>query len=355
MSKQGRGAGLWVFAILGVLLLVVVAYFTTFLGPFASTVSFVIALVPLGVVFAGTFIVDRWDREPWSLIVFAVLWGAVASVVIALLVDLLISSVLPETELRSIVRTVVQAPIVEEVAKGIGLLIIFVIGRRAFDGPVDGVVYGMLVAAGFAFTENIQYFAQAINEGNGSLGFTFIVRALFSPFAHAMFTAVTGAAIGFAAQRGRNGNVFGMFLLGLVGAILLHAFWNGSSLFGDFPVLYAVVQVPLFALFIFGIVMLRRAEARLTRTRLADYAAAGWFTPQEVDMLATGPGRKGAMQWASTLPGDRRGIMKEFIRDSAQLAATRQRVISGRDTQAGQEEWALLQRTAALRQALLSR
>ena len=72
----------------------------------------------------------------------------------------------------------------------------------------------------------------------------------------------------------------------------LHALWNGSAVFGDFFLLYLTLQVPLFVGFILGIIALRREEARLTRSRLGDYAAAGWFTPQEVDMLATGPGRK---------------------------------------------------------------
>ena len=58
-----------------------------------------------------------------------------------------------------------QAPIVEEFAKGLGVFIIFVIARRAFDGPIDGIVYGGLVGAGFAFTENIQYFAISFIEG----------------------------------------------------------------------------------------------------------------------------------------------------------------------------------------------
>ncbi len=355
VPTQGRSVALWLFAVLGVALLAVVAYFTTYLGTAASVIAFIMALIPLAIVFSGTFLVDRWDREPWSLIIFAVLWGGIAAIVIALLTDLFLSALLPETELRGIVRTVVQAPIVEEIAKGVGLLIIYAVGRRAFDGPVDGVVYGMLVAGGFAFTENIQYFAIEINSGQGGLSFVFFMRAVLSPFAHAMFTALTGAAIGFAAQKGRSGNVFGPFLLGLTAAIILHAFWNGSALFGDFLVLYAIVQVPLFVLFIVGIIQLRRAEAKLTRTRLADYAAAGWFTPQEVDMLATRAGRRGALAWAGSLPGDRRPIMKSFIRDAAHLAAMRQRVVSGRDAQAGPEEWALLQRTAAERNALLSR
>ena len=84
-------------------------------------------------------------------------------------------------------------------------------------------------------------------------------------------------------------------------------------------------------LFILGVIALRREEARLTRSRLGDYAAAGWFTPQEVDMLATPAGRKAALAWARTLRGDRTALMKRFILDATALAAARQRAISGRD------------------------
>ena len=42
----------------------------------------------------------------------------------------------------------------------IPMLIIFLIWRRTFNGPVDGVVYACVVAAGFAFAENILYFVK---------------------------------------------------------------------------------------------------------------------------------------------------------------------------------------------------
>ena len=107
----------------------------------------------------------------------------------------------------------------------------------------------------------------------------------------------------------------------------------------------------LFIGFILGIVALRREESRLTRRRLGEYAAAGWFTPQEVDMLATSAGRKAALAWAQTLRGDRTTLMKTFIADAAALAATRQRAITGRDPQAAGEERDLLAKTAATRAA----
>ncbi|WP_094770206.1 PrsW family intramembrane metalloprotease [Microbacterium gorillae] len=355
-QAKGRHVAIWLFVPLAILLLCLIAYFLVFLGPTATTVAFFVALVPLAIVLVGAFLIDRWEPEPMSLVLFALGWGAIVCVVVALLVDLLLLVIVPKNELSDVLSTVVQAPLVEEAIKGLGVVIIFYLGRRAFDGPLDGVVYAMLIAAGFAFTENIQYFAISLIEGGGGqITFTFLLRGIMSPFAHAMFTSVTGFLVGMAAQRGRRGNVWGMYALGVLIAALLHAFWNGSPMFFDFFLLYVVVQVPLFLLFIVGIIILRREEAKLTRTRLGDYATAGWFTPQEVDMLATPAGRRAGMRWAKALPGDRGGIMKSFIRDSASLAATRQRAISGRDAQAGQDEWTLLTRTAAERQALLSR
>jgi hypothetical protein len=60
------------------------------------------------------------------------------------------------------------------------------------------------------------------------------------------------------------------------------------------------------------------------------------------------------MKWASTLSGDRRALMKQFITDATALAAVRQRAITGRDPLAADDERALLTRTTATRAALLA-
>ncbi|WP_439594022.1 PrsW family intramembrane metalloprotease [Microbacterium sp.] len=357
-SRRGRSAPIWAAALLVLVLIGLVGYFLTAIGPSASLVGMIVALIPLvGVLFAIR-IIDRWEPEPRGLVIFAIAWGAVAAVGIALGVDLVLSFVFGarDSAVDDAFRAVVQAPIVEEIAKGLGVYLIFVTARRAFDGPVDGVVYGALVGAGFAFTENIQYFAISFIEGGvADTGATFFVRGIMSPFAHVMFTSVTGFALGLAARRGaRAGRAFGPWMLGLVGAIVLHALWNGSAVFGDFFVLYLTLQIPLFAVFIIGVIALRREETRLTHARLADYAAAGWFTPQEVDMLATSAGRRTALEWAGTLRGDRRQVMKGFIADATALAAARQRAISGRDPHAAEDERVLLSRTAAARAALFA-
>ncbi|UUT36700.1 PrsW family intramembrane metalloprotease [Microbacterium elymi] len=338
------------------------AYFLEALGPAAAIIGMIVALVPLGAVLFAVRLIDRWEPEPRSLVVLAVAWGAIAAVGIALGVDLLLTVLFgvdgsaPREATREALQAVVQAPIVEEFAKGLGVFLIYLIARRAFDGPVDGIVYGALVAAGFAFTENIQYFAVSLIEGGtGQLTTTFFLRGILSPFAHVMFTSVTGFALGLAARRGASAAAaVAPWIVGMCGAALLHGLWNASAQFFDFFALYAMLQLPLFVLFVLGVIMLRREERRLTRQRLGEYAGAGWFTPQEVEMLATPRGRREALAWAQTLRGDRTRVMKGFIADATALAAVRQRIVTGRDPRAAADQQTLLARTIGARHALFA-
>ena len=356
--RRGRTAPIWIGGLLVVVLVALVGYFLNALGPGASLVGMILALIPLAGVLMAVRIVDRWEPEPRGLVFFAVAWGAIAAVGIALGVDVVLSIVFgpASTPAAEAVSAIVQAPIVEEFGKGLGVYIIFATARRAFDGPVDGIVYGALIGAGFAFTENIQYFAVSFLEGGAAdTTVTFFMRGILSPFAHVMFTSVTGFALGLAARRGaRAGRAVGPWVIGMIGATTLHALWNASAVLGDFWGLYLTLQVPLFVGFILGIIALRREESRLTRRRLGEYAEAGWFTAQEVDMLATGAGRKAGLAWAATLRGDRRSLMRSFIADATALAAARQRAITGRDPHAADDERELLQRATAARAALFA-
>jgi len=329
-------------------LLLVLVYLSTFLGPAALVLCLLLALVPLTGILLVVRWIDRWEPEPRTALWFAFLWGAGISVVTALVFDLGVQLALAAagssragTDTGSgtgpdVVAAVLQAPLVEEGAKGVGILVLFVVLRRRFDGPVDGIVYAATIAAGFAFSENIQYFGVAMLEsGADGLGFTFLVRGVFSPFAHVTFTACTGIAFGIA-SRLRAGGTLGRVLLVLAGfalAVGLHGLWNGAAylLTSDSALLfyYLLVQLPLFIGYIVAVVLLRRQEERITVDRLGEYAAAGWFTPREVSMLATGPGRRQARAWAARQPRQRRLAMRLFIADATRLAFARQRMLNG--------------------------
>jgi len=347
------------FILIGITGLLVAAFLVVSLGTGAVAIAAFMALIPLVVVLLGIRWIDRWEPEPRGLLIFAFLWGAISSVFVALLASLIVEVVQEDSGIgaaeREILGGVIQAPIVEEFAKGLGVLLIFLVARKYFDGPVDGVVYAATIAGGFAFTENILYFGREIVEGgtvSGALGI-FFVRGIMSPFAHVMFTVCTGIAIGIATRRTGVGGGILAFLIGLVPAMLLHALWNGASYVvgDDFLIYYVVVQIPLFIGAIVVVVQLRKAETRTTRTRLAEYAAAGWFNPDEIVALATPAGRRQAMAWANA-----RGlglVMKGYIIDSTKLAFIRQRLVSGRAAEGAQvEEAAMLAAIVARRSAL---
>ncbi|MHA7282763.1 PrsW family intramembrane metalloprotease [Arthrobacter sp. TMS2-4] len=319
------------------------------LGPSAFVLCGILALVPLGICLLGLRWIDRWDPEPRGALLFAFLWGAGTSVAVTLLLGTYVVELLGNaltTTSPDVIGPVLQAPLVEEFAKGLGVLILVYTRRSHFDGPVDGIVYAGTVAAGFAFTENILYFGSAVmDSGNaGALVGVFVLRGLFSPFAHVMFTAVLGFVLGHALTRGGgNARILGAFVLGLLPAIAGHMLWNGGTilLFDNFFLFYFVVQVPLFIAAVIAVVLLRRAERRLTEARLGDYAEAGWFTVEEVHMLATGPGRSRALAWAGLVGA--KADMHAFIRTASRIAYTRQRMLGGRrDGDYVAEERALL-------------
>ncbi|WP_010205152.1 PrsW family intramembrane metalloprotease [Salinibacterium sp. PAMC 21357] len=337
-----RGPGLVVLGIIGVVALsfvslFVAVYVISAIGTDAFAVGGVLAVVPLAVVFFTVRWIDRWEPEPRLAVVFAFLWGAGVAVLLALIVGAEIENVVASLggpgPAYAFFASAVQAPVVEEAGKALGILVIYWAARRHFDGPIDGLVYAAWIAGGFAFTENILYFGSELVKVDGEGAFLlqmFLVRGLMSPFAHVMFTACTGIALGFAVRSTSRPKAVGIFAVGLALAIALHALWNGALYFvSDFFGYYAIVQFPLFVVAIVIVLYLRKQEAKLTFDRLAEYANAGWFNHDEVPVLATASGRRQAMTWATQ--HNKRAAMKAYIQDATRLAFARQRIITGRD------------------------
>ena len=326
------------FVVLSIMILLVAWYLLVVLGPTALLVALLLATLPLVGVLLFIRWIDRWEPEPRGALLFALLWGAGASVLIALIFSGVTQHYaalagLAGSGVATFFETVVQAPIIEEFAKGLGILLILWVMRRTFDGPVDGVVYAATIAVGFAFTENLQYFGLAINKDGGlggDVARTFLLRAILSPFAHVMFTSCTGVLLGLAARRTGRLGAIGFFVLGLVLAVLLHSFWNSAGYWAtDWFRYYFMVQVPLFLLAIAGITRLRRHEQRLIHVRLSEYAAVGWFTDSEVNLLTTAAGRRRATRWAAHHGLGR--SYRRFVRDATQLAFARERLVNGRE------------------------
>lgn len=366
-SGAGAGAGA-LLAVLGLALLTVVALVVVGLsiGPGALPAATALALVPLAVVLLAIRWVDRWEPEPWASLAVGFGWGASVSVLVALLLNTgaaVVFAAAGAGEVDVLVASaVVVAPVVEETVKGLGVLLVVLVWRRTVDGPVDGLVHGATVAAGFAFVENVLYFGQALAvpaHAGPEVVTVFLLRAVLSPFAHVLFTGCTGLALGLASRSRHLGTWFVALPVGLVGAIALHALWNGSAVIASgqgFWGTYVTVQVPLFLATIGFVVWLRAQEARLLREHLTGYAVAGWFAPGEVAMLTSLRERRRARAWAAARGGSAaRRAMRDFQRAATELAYQHARVHLQRDVgRARHAQAAQLARVGEARAAVLA-
>jgi RsiW-degrading membrane proteinase PrsW (M82 family) len=222
-----------------------------------------LAMAPMLIVLPVMMWLDGVEPEPKGALVHAFLWGATISVLVASIVNATVAATGGQT-----LAVVVSAPLVEEAMKAGGIL--YAVRRKDVDGPVDGIVYAGWTAVGFAVVEDVEYFATAAASGN--LAVVFVLRGLLAPFAHPLFTAWTGLAIGRAVARGKP--LFPAALWGYALAVASHALWNGSAVaaetLGDFGVSLLLRTVAVFVLlfFTFAIVLYRtrrKEEARFAQ------------------------------------------------------------------------------------------
>lgn len=352
--------GLTVGVVVGIVvalvaLIATIAQIAALTGTGAAVVGSIIALVPLGVVLLGIRWIDRWEPEPRYALVFAFLWGAGVSTLVSLWLNTAFTQAVylstGNTENSELIGAAIGAPLIEETAKGVGILIVFLARRRYFDGPVDGIVYGAMVAAGFAFVENILYFGTSIDI----LPQIFVMRGILSPFAHVLFSAAMGIALGLAARSRHRHTWVWALPIGWLLAVVLHSLWNASAYTGTFFGLYVVVQVPVFVATVVLVVWLRSRERRIITVRLAEYAQAGWFAPHEVTMLSSFAGRRAGRAWASRGGRESARAMRTFQRAASDLAFGRQRMVAGRaDLATQRDERSLLQLVTASRATFLN-
>ena len=164
------------------------------------------------------------------------------------------------------------------------------------------------------------------------------LRCLLSPFAHPMFTILTGIGIGVAATSRTWPPRVVAPVAGYLLAVLAHALWNLAAVSGGqgLVVVYLLVEVPVFVAFLVFVGWVRRHEGHLIGQFLRPYADAGWLSPAEVTMLASMPRRREARAWARANTG-RAGLaaMRGFQDTASELALLRRRMShSAADTHA---------------------
>jgi RsiW-degrading membrane proteinase PrsW (M82 family) len=295
-------AGIGAFIFLCALLLIL------FLGarlPFATLiVASLAAIVPVPISAMLILWLDRHEKEPAGLLVAAFLWGAIVAILFSLVLNtglhLILRSIIGE-RFAAAVATTIGAPLVEETAKGVALLILFLLARHEFNNVVDGIVYGALVGLGFEMTENLLYFARAhVAGGLAAMGISFYVRSIMGALGHSIYTAATGAGLGYAREaQGTLPKVLAP-IAGYIAAVGLHAMWNGTGAIMELSGVEVIELVDLFLILpgmaflytlpaIVGLLVVAAAgwkrEVKIIHEALNDEVERGTLTAAEIGVL----------------------------------------------------------------------
>jgi len=254
----------------------------------------------------------------------------------------------------------VVAPLTEEPAKCLFLVLTFLRARRVIDGFLDGLIFAGLVGIGFAFVENIGYYAASYLgspdikiAGAEGVTTTFIVRGVFSPFAHPLFTSAFGIAIGLAVTRKSKVAKVAIAVAGLAVSAGLHATWNASLSFGGgagFFLVYVALGVVLLLVAILAIVV-RSKQVRILEQSLSYVAQRGWIHPAEIPYLSRFGYRKAARRFAADNHGrEARMVVKRYQELATEMAFLHHAMMSGRSKPHGVERtYTLLDQMYALR------
>jgi RsiW-degrading membrane proteinase PrsW (M82 family) len=283
---------------------------------------------------------DRNEKEPWRLVLVAAAWGAIVATSLVIWAE----SIWEASAQQSLVpgpgldaSLAFMAGVIEELAKGSAVVLLFLVMRKDFDDVVDGIVYGAAVGLGFNFMESITYmtnlYAIFSPEGVGGFaaGFQWYARQVLGLFfGHATYTAYIGAGIGVARQLPSLRKKAFAIASGFIIAVAAHFSWDAWITF--FPIqntVFGLVEIHLrtlimngpftagiIALLIFGV----RFEAQnlLDQFRKEAAEGRGAILPEEVPILSS-PWMRIRQRLGALRRGGLRAYLKVARLQSAQL------------------------------------
>jgi RsiW-degrading membrane proteinase PrsW (M82 family) len=245
-------------------------------------------------------IVDRFRPQKPLLWFLALGWGASVAVILSIEINSWAAAHMnvygdgdPTQNPRP---AIFVAPFVEEATKATVIFLLAILVRYRLVSRLSLVSLAGLSAAGFAFVENILYYARVmvystrnINVGDVESAISYIVwlRGFWTCFGHPLFTMMT--AIGVAVAIRARSKVVRIIapLAGYLFAVGGHMLFNSqSSVGGDgtteslYP-LYFGVAIPLVLAAVIYMVRQVLAQGRLIRSRLADYVRVGWLAESD--------------------------------------------------------------------------
>jgi RsiW-degrading membrane proteinase PrsW (M82 family) len=166
---------------------------------------------------------DMYDREPWYMLILAILLGMLACVAVGTFEDYLF------TEFHSffsddyaLEKESLATGLSEELIKLFAVAIIALIGSRHFNDPMDGLIYGAVVGLGFGLNESLFYLGLNGND----LQLANLGENAVRLFLHLLLGGIGGFGLGLtrSSQRWRTWPFVFVACLGT--SIAIHTLWD---------------------------------------------------------------------------------------------------------------------------------
>jgi RsiW-degrading membrane proteinase PrsW (M82 family) len=297
------------------------------------------------------YLLDLYEREPIPLLIAAFVWGAVAATTLSAIGNAgwgVVVARIGGPEFAARWTAALTAPFVEEILKGLGVVLIVLIARDEVDDVMDGFVYGALCGLGFAVVEDVFYFVAVFGGDVGGVLEGFFVRVIASGlYSHVLYTGLVGMAVGTFITR-RDGRPrlerLGPAALLVGAAVLGHFLWNSPilELFpahpwegGDWfliPLATAVKGVPLLLFVVLAVRLAHARERRWLRAVLLSEVEQDAVAPDELSILERPAARRRSRRSMRDRAGDRAsGVLGRLQREQINLAMVRSRVASEDD------------------------
>ena len=321
------------------------------ISPAGWALSWALLVVYALPVFLAVYFLDLYEREPITLVLGSLVWGAIPATTLAGLANggwgLVVARV-GGPEFASRWTAALTAPITEETLKAAGVVVICLIAMDEIDDMMDGFVYGAVCGLGFAIVEDVFYFIGVFGGSPSGVLEGFYIRVLSSGlYGHVLYTGLTGMGIGyFVSTRGevplrrRVWTAIGLLVAGMAG----HFLWNSPWLdlfpsrlrgIGDWlviPVAAAVKGMPLLAFVGVAVLLARRQERRWLGVALATEVNGGGLSEHELAILQDPTARRLARRDMRARAGTRAaGLLKRLQHEQVNLAMVRARVVADDD------------------------
>jgi protease PrsW len=178
---------------------------------------FALAVLPCIAICVYVYFLDKYDREPKAVLITSFLLGVFACMPAYFIEQIggAMDYAIRIDWLRTLVFAFVVVALTEEGVKYL-FLRYYCYRLAAFNEPLDGIVYSLMVSMGFAAFENVVY---SMNNDPTTLA----IRMLTAIPAHASFAIIMGYHIGLAKTETNSRD---RRLMGLLAAIIAHGSYD---------------------------------------------------------------------------------------------------------------------------------